>query len=143
MKRQGGFTFLEVLVAMLIISILSGVVGLSLYQHVRKAKVEAARAQIKTFRTALQMYRAAHGQFPAQAQGLEALCVAPTTEPVPKDYPAEGYLDSRHLPKDPWGNPYVYIIPGREGELYEIISYGSDGEEGGSGDAADLTSAAL
>ena len=141
MNQKSGFTFLEVLVAMLIISILSGVVGLSLYQYVRKAKVEAARSQIKTFRTALQMYRAAHGQFPTQGQGLEALCVLPTTEPIPKEYPVEGYLDSRNLPKDPWGNPYVYVTPGRGGEPYEILSYGSDGEEGGAGDAADITSA--
>lgn len=142
MHRKSRFTFLEILVAMLIISILSGVVGLSIYQYVKKAKVEAAKSQIKTFQTALQVYRAAHGQLPSQAQGLEALCAPPSIAPIPKDYPAEGYLDSRNLPKDPWGNPYVYLIPGRKGEPYEIICYGSDGEEGGAGEAADLTSAA-
>lgn len=143
MKARGGFTFLEILIAMLIISILSGVVGLSLYQYVRKAKVEAARAQIKTFQTALQMYRAAHGQLPTQAQGLEALCQAPTDPPVPENYPEEGYLERRTLPQDPWGHAYVYLIPGRNNEAFEIISYGSDGEEGGTGDAADITSAQL
>ena len=81
MKARSGFTFLEILIAMLILSILSGVVGLSLYQYVRKAKVEAARAQIKTLQTALQMYRTAHGQLPSQAQGLEALCIRPTDPP--------------------------------------------------------------
>jgi general secretion pathway protein G len=143
MKNRSGFTFMEVLIAMLIISILSGVVGLSLYQYLRRAKLEAARAQIKTFQTALQMYRADQGRTPAQGQGLEALCEAPTAEPVPKNYPPEGYLDSRILPKDPWGNAYIYLTPGRDGEPYEVISYGSDGEEGGSGEAADITSSAL
>jgi general secretion pathway protein G len=143
MKEKSGFTFLEILIAMLIISILSGVVGLSLFQHVRRAKVEAARAQIKTLQTALQMYRAAHGQLPTQEQGLEALCVAPTTAPIPENYPEEGYLERRTLPDDPWGRPYVYLIPGRENEVFEIVSYGSDGEEGGTGEASDITSAML
>jgi general secretion pathway protein G len=143
MNRKSGFTFLEILIAMLIVSILSGVVGLSLYQYVRKAKREAARAQVKTFQAALQMYRAAHGQLPTQAQGLEALCEAPTLPPVPREYPAEGYLESRRLPADPWGTPYVYLIPGRRGEVFEVLSYGSDGEEGGAADAADISSASL
>ena len=143
MNRKSGFTFMEILIAMLIISILSGVVGLSLYQWLRRAKVEAARSQIKTFQTALQMYRADQGRLPTQEQGLEALCAAPTSDPAPKQYPPEGYLESRVVPKDPWGNPYVYVVPGRHGEPYEILSYGSDGEEGGSGEATDITSSAL
>ncbi len=140
MNRKNGFTLIEILIAMTIIGILSGVVGLSVAGHLRKAKLEAARSQIKTFQTALQMYKAAHAQYPSTAQGLEALCVAPTIPPLPKDYPPEGYLESRKLPADPWGNPYVYLVPGRKSEQYEIISYGSDGEEGGTGEAADLSS---
>ena len=140
MNRRSGFTLIEVLIAMTIIAILSGVVGLSVAGHLRKAKFEAARSQIKTFQAALQMYKAAHSQYPATAQGLEALCVAPTIPPIPRDYPPEGYLDSRKLPLDPWGNPYVYLVPGRHNEPYEIISYGADGEEGGTGEAADICS---
>jgi general secretion pathway protein G len=143
MHRKSGFTLLEILIAIVIISILSGTVGLSLYQFVRKAKIEAARSQIKTFQTALQMYRTAHSQVPTQAQGLEALCIRPETGPVPQDYPSEGYLESRNLPNDPWGNPYIYLAPGRKNEPFEIICYGSDGEEGGIDEAADITSAAL
>jgi general secretion pathway protein G len=141
MNKKSGFTFLEILIAMLIVSILSGVVGLSLYQYVRKAKIESARAQIKTLQTALQMYRAAHGQLPTQAQGLEALCVVPVVAPIPENYPEEGYLERRTVPDDPWGRPYVYLIPGRNNEVFEILCYGSDGEEGGAGEAADITSA--
>ena len=139
-NTRSGFTFLEVLIAMLIVSILGGVVGLSLYQYVRKAKVEAARAQIKTFQTALQVYRTEQGRFPTQEQGLLALCVKPAGDPVPATYPDEAYLDSREVPKDPWGHDYVYLSPGRNGEPYEIIAYGSDGEPGGEGEAADLSS---
>jgi general secretion pathway protein G len=140
MNRKSGFTLIEILIAMTIIGILSGVVGLSVAGYLRKAKLQAAQSQIKTFQTALQMYKAAHAQLPTTAQGLEALCIEPSIPPIPKDYPAEGYLESRKLPNDPWGNPYVYLVPGRKGEPYEIISYGSDGEEGGIGEAADISS---
>lgn len=140
---RSGFTFLEVLIAMLIISILSGVVGLNLYRHVKRAKVEAARVQIKTFMTALQIYRTEHGQLPTQEQGLEALCVKPTVAPVPEPYPEDGYLDSRTLPRDPWGGDYVYLAPGRDGSPFEILSYGSDREPGGQDEAADISSAQL
>ena len=140
MNHKSGFTLIEILIAMTIIGILSGVVGLSVSGYLRKAKLEAARTQIKTFQTALQMYKAAHAQFPSTAQGLEALCVAPVIPSIPRDYPPEGYLESRKLPNDPWGNPYVYLVPGRKNEPYEIISYGSDGEEGGVGEAADISS---
>ena len=140
MNHKSGFTLIEILIAMTIIGILSGVVGLSVSGYLRKAKLEAARTQIKTFQTALQMYKAAHAQFPSTAQGLEALCVAPVIPPIPRDYPPEGYLESRKLPNDPWGNPYVYLVPGRKNEPCEIISYGSDGEEGGVGEAADISS---
>lgn len=140
MSRRDGFTFLEVLISLLIISVLSGVVGVSVIQHLRRARVEAARTQIKAFQTALQVYRADQGQYPIQSQGLAALCQAPTSDPIPKEYPEEGYLASRQVPFDPWKNNYVYLIPGRNGEPFEVISYGSDGEPGGIGEAADLSS---
>ena len=140
--KQGGFTFLEILISLLIISILSSVVGLSLYQHLRRAKVEAARTQIKTFQAALQIYRAEQGRLPSSAQGLAALCVKPTMDPVPKEYPEDGYLESRVVPKDPWKNDYIYLLPGRNGETYEVVSYGSDGEAGGTDEAADISSSA-
>ncbi len=139
-RTRGGFTFLEVLVSLLIVSILSGVVGLSLYQYVRKAKVEAARTQIKTFQTALQIYRTEVGRLPTQEQGLAALCVKPATDPVPTTYPEEGFLDNQTIPPDPWGNNYIYLSPGRNGEAYEVLSYGSDGEPGGENEAADISS---
>jgi len=141
-KRRGraGFTFLEILVTILIISILSGVVGLSVIRHLSQARMEAARAQIKTLQTAMQIYRSEQGRYPTQEQGLMALCAKPEIEPIPRTYPEEGYLASRQPPLDPWKNEYIYLIPGREGEPFEIISYGSDGEPGGENEAADLSS---
>jgi general secretion pathway protein G len=141
--KRNGFTFLEILISMLIISILTGVVGLSLYRHIRQAKIEAARMQIKTFQAALQMYRVEQGKLPTTEQGLAALCVKPAIEPVPQDYPEEGYLDSRQVPRDPWKRDYLYLVPGRNGEPFEVLSYGSDGEPGGEGEAADISSSNL
>lgn len=139
-RSRDGFTFLEILVTILIISILSGVVGLSVIRHLSQARREAARAQIKTLQTALQIYRSEQGRYPTQEQGLMALCQKPTSEPIPKSYPEEGYLSSLQPPLDPWKNEFIYLIPGRQGEPFEVLSYGNDGEPGGENEAADLSS---
>ena len=138
-----GFTLLEILVVVMIITILATVVGVSVARHPGEAKVTAATAQIRAFQSALQLYRMEQSVFPTQQQGLMALCRKPDTSPVPERYPDEGYLQSRNLPADPWGNQYVYLIPGPDGEPYEIITYGAGGEPGGSGEAADISSATL
>lgn len=145
MKRlaSSGFTLIEILVVVLIISILAGIVGISVLRHPAEAKAAVAKMQLKTFKSALQLYRMDQGTLPTQAQGLEALCIKPTVAPIPEKYPEEGYLDSRILPKDPWGHAYIYLVPGRNQEPYEIISYGTDGEEGGAGAAADISSSEL
>ena len=140
--NKNGFTLLEILVVVLIITILATVVGVNVASKPGEARRAAAGAQIVTFRTALQLYRMKHGMFPTQQQGLAALCRAPTVPPVPADYPEEGYLETIHLPKDPWGRDYLYLTPGTQGSAFEILSYGSDGEPGGEGEAADVSSAA-
>jgi general secretion pathway protein G len=140
---RDGFTLIEILVVVLIISILAGIVGLSVLRHPGEAKVTAAVMQIKTFKSALQLYRMEHNRYPTQEQGLKALCVRPTAPPAPEKYPAEGYLESVNLPKDPWKHAFIYLSPGRNQEPYEIITYGSDGEPGGEGTAADISSSDL
>ena len=135
-----GFTLLEILVVVLIITILATIVGVNVAKEPGKARAAAARAQLQTLRTALQLYRMEQGGFPTQEQGLNALCQKPTLPPVPERYPEGGYLDSRLVPIDPWGHEYVYLLPGSGGEPYEIVSYGSDGEPEGVGEAADLSS---
>ena len=140
---KSGFTLIEILVVVLIISILAGIVGLSVLRHPGEAKITAAKLQIKTFKSALQLYRMEQNHYPTQEQGLKALCVKPTTPPVPEKYPAEGYLESAKFPKDPWNHDYIFLSPGRNQEPYEIITYGSDGEPDGKGDAADISSSDL
>ncbi len=103
----------------------------------------AARAQLEQFRLALQLYHMDNGRYPTQRQGLQALVEPSAIEPRPRRFPEGGYLDRPDVPLDPWGNPYVYLIPGSRGEPFEVRSYGRDGEPGGSGDDADLSSSSL
>ncbi len=142
-QAQQGFTLIEILVVVLILSILAGIVGVNVLRHPGEAKVTAAKLQIETFKNALQIYQLEQGHLPTQEQGLEALCHKPRQAPVPEQYPPAGYLDKRSLPKDPWGRPYIYLVPGRSSEPFEILSYGSDGEPGGDGTAADISSSDL
>ncbi len=140
---KSGFTLIEILVVIIIITILASIVSVNVLRKPGEARVSAAKLQIKQLQTAVQLYKTEQGRAPTQAQGLEALVVKPTTDPIPQQYPADGYMESRKLPKDPWNNDYIYLIPGRAGEVFEIISYGSDGEPGGEGDAADISSSEL
>ncbi len=143
MHTNKGFTLIEVLVVVLILSVLAGIVGVSVWGHLATGKQAAARVQIKTFKMALNSFRADSGMYPTQAQGLDALCRKPEQPPTPARYPAEGYLDSRSPPPDPWGREYIYLMPGRSNMPFEVISYGADGEPGGEGEAQDISSSDL
>jgi len=140
-RKQNGFTLVEVLVVLFILMSLAGIVTVNVLRHQAEARVSAARLQIRQLQDAVQLYQAAHGRIPTQEQGLEALVRKPVAGPIPARYPAEGYLMSRTLPRDPWGNEFVYLAPGRDGLPFEIISFGSDGAMEGQDDAADLSSA--
>jgi general secretion pathway protein G len=139
-KRQSGFSLIEILVVVAIISILATFVALNVAKQPAKARIAKAQAEIEILRTALKLYRMDQGRYPEQGQGLDALVQIPTIKPIPARYPADGYLDRRKLRNDPWRNPYVYLIPGRDGEPFEIISYGADGEPGGEEERADISS---
>jgi len=143
MNMRSGFTLVELLVVVLIIAILATYVGVNIANAPGKTRKTAALAQIKTIKSALEMYRADHGRLPTQEQGLKSLCEKPVVPPVPENYPADGYLDSRNVPKDPWGHEYVYIVPGPAGRSYDIICYGADGQEGGTEDNADIIASEL
>lgn len=134
--KRDGFTFLEILVAVLIIMILTTIVGINIAGRPGEARVAQARAQIKIFQTAIETFRADNGWIPTMEQGLDALCRKPERPPVPRSYPEGGYLLSPAVPFDPWGRPYIYLVPGRGGEPYEILTYGADGEPGGTGENA-------
>ena len=137
---RAGFTLVEILVVIAIISLLAGVVLLNIAPQMGLGSQAAAKAQIQVLSSAVTTYRMAHGRYPTQQQGLEALVRKPAEEPVPQNYPEGGYLNSRTVPLDPWKRPYLYLCPGRQNEPFEILSYGGDGEPGGSGADADLSS---
>ena len=141
--RRSGFTLIEILVVMAIIMGLVTVVTVNVLQKQRKARVDTAKIQLHELRSAISHFQIEQGRYPTMEQGLDALVRKPTVSPIPEVYPAEGYLSSLRLPRDPWGSEFVYIVPGREGLPYEIVSYGADREPGGEGDAADISSADL
>jgi general secretion pathway protein G len=132
-QKYAGFTLLELLVVMLIIGLLAGYVAPKYFAQVGKSEIKIARAQIDAFDKALDQYRLDTGHYPSTEQGLNALVTKPTNEPKW----AGPYL-KKAVPPDPWGNPYVYKIPGDHGE-FDLLSYGKDGQLGGIGEAADIT----
>jgi general secretion pathway protein G len=131
--RESGFTLLELLVVMVIIGLLAGYVGPKYFSQVGKSEVKLARAQIDALEKALDQYRIDTGHYPPMDAGLAALVTRPTNEPK-----WDGPYLKKGVPPDPWGNSYVYRIPGEHGE-FDILSYGKDGQPGGTGEAADLT----
>ena len=137
-KKDKGFTFIETIVTISIILILSAAVGFSAIKYIEKARIAACRNQIEIFRLALQSYYLDCGQYPTEAQGLEALWELPRLSPVPRSW-AGPYLD-RLIPLDPWGNTYVYKNPGDRNLPFSIMSYGADGRPGGEGANAEIHS---
>lgn len=136
-RKEAGFTFLEILIVIMIIGVLTAIVGPNLIGNVGKSKQVAAKDQIRILELALKQYYADTGQFPTTSQGLAALRRRPSPGPEGWDGP---YLD-KDVPRDPWGRDYVYVSPGRQSEAgYDLYSLGADGKVGGSGEAADVTS---
>ena len=130
--REGGFTFVEILVAMMILFILLGTSGFAYFRYVSKARVVAAKNQIETLALALNSYYLDAGTYPTTDQGLEALWQQPILEPVPSGW--DGPYLTKELPRDPWGYKYEYSVPGPAGLPFGIRSLGSDGMEGGEGE---------
>lgn len=137
-QRNRGFTLIEIMVVVVIISVLIGLVAPNIMGRVDEAKVTAAKADIATMSQALDMYRIDNGHYPTTEQGLQALVSKPGGSPEPKNWNSSGYMKKKELPKDPWGNDYQYIRypDGR----FDILSYGADGQEGGEEYDADISS---
>lgn len=133
--KAGGFTLLELLVVIVIIGLLAAYVGPKYFSQLGKSEVTIAKAQIEAFEKSLDTFRLDVGRYPTTEEGLAALLAAPATAADKWNGP---YL-KKGVPPDPWGHPYQYKAPGSKGE-FEIISLGRDGQPGGSGDDADLTS---
>lgn len=136
--RRAGFTLIEILVVIAVISILAALVAPNVFQHVGSAKDAAARSQIEMLGAALDAYRLDNGRYPTSSQGLDALWQVPTAEPRPSNW--RGPYLRKAVPLDPWGNPYVYASPGESNPRgYDLVSLGADGMPGGEGDDADIT----
>lgn len=133
---QRGFTLIEIMVVMVILGLLVAVVAPNIMGRSDQARVTIAKTQISNIANALDLYRLDNSHYPSTQQGLEALVERPSGSPEPKNWNQQGYLKS--VPEDPWGNEYQYVSPGTEGP-YDLYSYGSDGQEGGEGDAADIS----
>jgi general secretion pathway protein G len=132
--RSRGFTLLELLVVMVIIGLLAGFVGPKYFAQIGKSEVKVARAQLDALGKALDQYRLDVGHYPSTEQGLASLVTPP-----PNESRWDGPYLQKAVPDDPWGNPYVFVMPGEHGE-YDLLSYGRDGMPGGEGQAGDITS---
>ncbi len=133
--RARGFTLLELLVVLVILSLVIGLVGPQVLGYLSDSRVRAAQLQIDSLAAALDLYYLDVGSYPGASEGLEALI----ERPAGNSRWNGPYLQQSTLPEDPWGNPYVYRVPG-ENSAYEIVSFGADGQAGGEGDAAEIRS---
>jgi len=137
MKRQRGFTLLEVMVVVVILGILAVMVVPKIISRPDEARIIAAKQDIASVMQALKLYRLDNQRYPTTEQGLQALFAKPANVPVPPNWKSGGYIE--RLPRDPWGNPYQYLNPGLHGEI-DVFSFGADGAPGGEGNDADIGS---
>lgn len=136
LEAQRGFTLIEMLVVIAIIGMIMGLIGPRVLNYMSESKVKTAKIQIQSFGNALDLFYLDAGRYPTSAEGLDAL-VRP---PGGLNAWAGPYLKGGTVPTDPWKNSYVYRSPGQNGP-YDIVSYGADGQEGGTGLAEDISSA--
>ena len=133
-----GFSFIELMVVVIILGILAGAILPRYMGQTDKARTAKARVDIGAIETSLKMYKLDNGIYPSTEQGLAALIEKPSTEPIPRNWSENGYFEKKKMPRDPWGNDYIYLSPGTHGD-YDIISYGADGASGGEGGNKDIT----
>jgi len=133
-KGERGFTLVEILVVITIIGLIMALVGPQVLRYLTESKVKAAKIQIESLSSALDLLFLDIGRYPTTAENLTALVQRPGNIAAWNG----PYLKGGIVPTDPWGAPYVYRAPGQRG-AYEIVSYGSDGQQGGTGSAADIT----
>ncbi len=138
-----GFNLIELMIVLVIIGILATLLIPRIMERPEEARRIKAKMDIRTIESALKLYKIDSGEYPTTEQGLEALIKKPDSNPVPAKWREGGYLDGNSVPKDPWNNPYYYVSPSEDGRDYEIISYGHDGQPGGTGRDADISSSDL
>lgn len=134
-SSEAGFTLIEMMVVVVILGLLATIVVINVLPSQDRAMREKARADISVLEQAIESYRLDNFTFPTAQEGLAALSTPPAGMARPDRYREGGYI--RRLPKDPWGNPYQYLQPGRHGAI-DIFSFGADGSEGGEKNDADI-----
>ena|SRR5688572_19580967 len=135
-QKRGGFTLIELLLVLVILGVLAGIVLPRFSGTTGRARDTAAQTQISTFKTALSAYEVDMGAFPKGKDGLKELIVAPRNA---KNWRGP-YMDATELPKDPWGNDYIYESPGKHNpNSYDLMSMGADGRVGGDDDITNWT----
>jgi general secretion pathway protein G len=132
---EAGFTLVEILVVITIIGLIMALVGPRVLNYLAESKVKAARIQVESFASSLDLFYLDAGRYPTTSEGLGALAQRPGSV----DAWNGPYLRTGAVPNDPWGHPYVYRSPGEHGP-YDLVSYGADGQQGGTGTAADIES---
>jgi general secretion pathway protein G len=135
-RSTAGFTLLEMLVVLVIIGLIASLVGPRLFSRVDSSKVQVAETQVRLLRGAVETFRLEVGRIPSAEEGLGVLYSPPADERARARWRGP-YLDEQ-VPADPWGNPYQYSIPGRDGLPFAIYSLGADGKRGGEGNDADI-----
>jgi general secretion pathway protein G len=132
---NAGFTLIEVMVVVVILSILAAIVIPRIMDRPDQARIVKAKQDIRALESALNLYKLDNFNYPTTDQGLDALVRKPTIVPDPPNWKSGGYID--RLPKDPWGNDYQYLSPGQNGEI-DLYSLGADGQPGGESINADI-----
>ncbi len=132
-RGSGGFTLLELMVVLVILTLLASIAGPRVTQYLRKAKAQTAKIQVDALSAAVDSFHLDTGRFPSADEGLKALMDRPG-DTANWDGP---YLKKRESLIDPWSHPYLYRNPGQHGD-YDVYTLGSDNREGGEGDAADV-----
>lgn len=132
-----GFTLIELMVVLVILGILAGLIIPRIMNRPDEARQVKAKMQIESIETALKLYKLDNGAYPTTEQGLNALVEAPSTGQAAKNFRKGGYLEKGKVPKDPWGNEFIYLCPGAHGD-FDLSSYGADGAQGGEGKNKDI-----
>lgn len=132
-RAQKGFTLVELLVVLVILGLIAAFAAPQVIKYVAGAKSDAAKIQVERLSSVLDLYRLEVGRYPTQEEGLNALLENPGDAETWNG----PYLKKPNALTDPWGRPYVYRIPGQNGE-FDLFSLGSDGQEGGEGEASDI-----
>jgi general secretion pathway protein G len=136
-KQRSGFTIIEIMAVLIILGMLATVVAINVVGHVKESRVRTTKLNLKKLHQAVVSFEMQTGRYPSEDAGLQELIEQPSDV---DNWPQGGFLETTEIPKDAWGNDFVYELNPESGKPFVIISYGADGQPGGEGDDADLYS---